>query len=164
MLAPPRWSAAWCAPVRSSVKRCALRERPTVPSSRIPPEFERRRLIVDKRRLERVFANLIENANRYAGGVTRVWWSSGSETQIRFVIEDARSGCSVQRAQAHLPTIRARCTGRGQSRSWGWHWPWARAHHRARAPTATGAVWVEDNAGRWRALCRATTAFRGIGT
>jgi signal transduction histidine kinase len=38
----------------------------------ISPDVEGLRLRVDKRRFERVMANLIENANLYAGGVTRV--------------------------------------------------------------------------------------------
>lgn len=38
----------------------------------VSPDVEGLRLRVDKRRFERVMANLIENANLYAGGVTRV--------------------------------------------------------------------------------------------
>lgn len=38
----------------------------------IPEAAEQRRVLVDKRRFERIVANLLENAERYAGGATRV--------------------------------------------------------------------------------------------
>ena len=38
----------------------------------IPGAAEQRRVLVDKRRFERIVANLLENAERYAGGATRV--------------------------------------------------------------------------------------------
>jgi len=50
---------------------------------------------VDKRRIERIVTNLIDNASTYAGGATRV----GVETQdgqVRLVVEDAGPGVPVE--------------------------------------------------------------------
>jgi len=57
------------------------------------------RLQVDKRRFERVMANLIENANLYAGGVTNVMvepfpLSGSAVTSIRVIVEDHGPGIS----------------------------------------------------------------------
>jgi len=46
---------------------------------------------VDKRRLERVLANLLENANRYAGGPTRVGIER-SGAWVRIAVDDAGPG------------------------------------------------------------------------
>lgn len=46
---------------------------------------------LDKRRVERVLANLLENADRYAGGATRVE-ISGGPTYIRIAVEDNGPG------------------------------------------------------------------------
>ncbi|MGD9702595.1 MAG: ATP-binding protein [Acidimicrobiia bacterium] len=46
---------------------------------------------VDRRRLERIVANLVENANRYAGGPTRIE-ISGDRDVVRIAVEDAGPG------------------------------------------------------------------------
>jgi signal transduction histidine kinase len=74
----------------------------------IGPDVEGLRLRVDKRRFERVMANLIENANLYAGGVTRVVVDrhppapDGAESDgvdaprsIRVIVEDQGPGVPV---------------------------------------------------------------------
>lgn len=45
----------------------------------------------DKRRLERILANLVDNAARYAGGVTRVGLERHGDT-VRIVVDDAGPG------------------------------------------------------------------------
>ena len=56
------------------------------------------RLRVDKRRFERIMANLVDNASAYAGGVTRVLidrdppGEGAGPTAIRVVVEDAGPG------------------------------------------------------------------------
>ncbi|HLX78004.1 MAG TPA: HAMP domain-containing sensor histidine kinase [Acidimicrobiales bacterium] len=57
----------------------------------INPEDDHRKLLVDKRRIERVFGNLIENADRYAGGATEVVVES-SDSFVRVAVDDAGPG------------------------------------------------------------------------
>jgi signal transduction histidine kinase len=73
----------------------------------IGPGVDRVRLPIDKRRFERVMANLVENARLYAGGVTRVsvachpagrddstgpWTGQPGRHAIRVVVEDRGPG------------------------------------------------------------------------
>ncbi len=66
----------------------------------VSPDVEGLRLRVDKRRFERVMANLFENASLYAGGVTRVVVErdprgpdgSGPPACIRVIVEDHGPG------------------------------------------------------------------------
>ena len=50
------------------------------------------RLWVDKRRIERVVANLVDNAAQYAGGVTRLAVEPGTGHGVRFVVADQAPG------------------------------------------------------------------------
>lgn len=59
---------------------------PLVVKADAPAEFR-----LDKRRAERVLANLLENADRYAGGATRVE-ISGGPTYLRIAVEDNGPG------------------------------------------------------------------------
>jgi len=47
---------------------------------------------IDKRRMERVFSNLVENANRYAGGVVRIGLCRSAGGGVRFEVDDAGPG------------------------------------------------------------------------
>ena len=58
------------------------------------PDLSGARLRVDKRRMERVIANLVENAQSYAGGVTRLLVERGPGT-IRIAVEDKGPGIPV---------------------------------------------------------------------
>ncbi|MGD0220532.1 MAG: HAMP domain-containing sensor histidine kinase [Acidimicrobiales bacterium] len=62
---------------------------------KVPVEIDResdhRELIVDKRRIERVFGNLIENADRYAGGVTQVVVETDDHA-VRVCVDDSGLG------------------------------------------------------------------------
>lgn len=51
---------------------------------------------VDKRRMERVVANLSDNAERYAGGVTRIAAERGADGSVRIVVADRGPGIPEQ--------------------------------------------------------------------
>jgi signal transduction histidine kinase len=57
----------------------------------VAADVENHHLLVDKRRFERIIANLVENASRYAGGVTRVTVEGRGPT-VRIAIDDAGPG------------------------------------------------------------------------
>ena len=57
----------------------------------IDPGVERRKVVADKRRFERILTNLLENAERYGGGATRVSVEGGKD-QVRIAVEDAGPG------------------------------------------------------------------------
>ncbi len=59
------------------------------------PGVESRHLLVDKRRFERILANLFENAARYAGGATLVAVEDHGSS-IRFIVEDAGPGIAPE--------------------------------------------------------------------
>jgi len=50
------------------------------------------RLWVDKRRIERVVTNLVDNAEQYAGGVSRLAVEPGPDGRVRFVVADRGPG------------------------------------------------------------------------
>ncbi|MDA8290042.1 MAG: HAMP domain-containing sensor histidine kinase [Actinomycetota bacterium] len=57
----------------------------------IDPAVESRKVIVDKRRFERILANLIENAERYAGAAIKVT-ATARDSSVRIGVEDAGPG------------------------------------------------------------------------
>jgi signal transduction histidine kinase len=59
------------------------------------PGVASRHISVDKRRFERVFANLFENAQRYAGGASLLAVEDHGDT-VRFVVEDAGPGIAPE--------------------------------------------------------------------
>jgi signal transduction histidine kinase len=58
----------------------------------VDPSVAGLRLWVDKRRIERVMRNLVDNAEQYAGGVTRVAVEPGAGRGVRFVVADRGPG------------------------------------------------------------------------
>jgi signal transduction histidine kinase len=121
----------------------------------VGPGVEGLRLRVDKRRFERVMANLMENASLYAGGVTRVsvernpraTGANGSEPPrtIRVVIEDNGPGIPLHERQ-HLFERFYRGSRAGQrstSEGTGLGLSLVAEHVRLHG----GAVWVEDAPG-----------------
>jgi two-component system sensor histidine kinase MtrB len=59
----------------------------------IPPQVENRQVMVDKRRFERIVANLLENAALYGGGPTRVAVEVATDRPaVRLVVDDAGPG------------------------------------------------------------------------
>lgn len=61
----------------------------------IPEAAEHRRVLVDKRRFERIVANLLENAERYAGGATRVTVETDARWG-RVAVEDRGPGIPAE--------------------------------------------------------------------
>ncbi|MGH3425188.1 MAG: HAMP domain-containing sensor histidine kinase, partial [Nocardioidaceae bacterium] len=59
---------------------------------------ERLRLDVDKRRLERVVANLVDNAQKHGGGCTRVGVSA-TDDEVRVEVDDAGPGVAPDRRE-----------------------------------------------------------------
>lgn len=73
----------------------AVAQAPTqhqAPSVNIDPSLDGCRLLVDKRRFERVMANLIENASLYAGGARTVWASAVPTGFVTVGVDDAGPG------------------------------------------------------------------------
>jgi two-component system sensor histidine kinase MtrB len=58
----------------------------------VDPAVAGLRLWVDKRRIERVVTNLVDNAEQYAGGVTRIAVEPGTGHGVRFVVVDRGPG------------------------------------------------------------------------
>ncbi len=58
----------------------------------VDPSVSGLRLWVDKRRIERVVTNLVDNAEQYAGGVTRLAVGPGPGRGVRFVVADRGPG------------------------------------------------------------------------
>nr|WP_249419837.1 HAMP domain-containing sensor histidine kinase [Rhabdothermincola salaria] len=54
------------------------------------------RLVVDPRRIRQAMGNLLENADRYAGGPTRVILEPGSEGRVRIVVDDTGPGVAPE--------------------------------------------------------------------
>jgi signal transduction histidine kinase len=58
----------------------------------VDPSVSGLRLWVDKRRIERVVTNLLDNAEQYAGGATRLAVEPGAAHSVRFVVADRGPG------------------------------------------------------------------------
>jgi signal transduction histidine kinase len=61
----------------------------------LAPDVAGLQVSVDKRRIERVVANLVENAAVYAGGVTRLAVEA-SDDKVRLIVEDAGPGIPAE--------------------------------------------------------------------
>ncbi len=108
------------------------------------PGVEDAILLVDKRRMERVIGNLIENADRYAGGPIQIGIASvGDNVQIS--VDDAGPGVPVEERDrvferfARGATARARASGEGTGLGLSLVHEHVKLHK--------GAVWVEDRPG-----------------
>lgn len=90
----------------------------TLPVS-IDPATATRYLVVDKRRVERIITNIVENAERHAGGATGVTVAVADE-MVQIAIEDHGPGVEAsererifQRFARGSQTARSRGSGRG---------------------------------------------------
>ncbi len=101
-------------------------------------------LAVDKRRMERVIGNLIENADRYAGGVTDITLCDVGQ-DIQIVVEDRGPGVPPDEREriferfARGSEARARASGEGTGLGLSLVSEHVALHH--------GSVWVEDRPG-----------------
>lgn len=101
-------------------------------------------VVADKRRLERVMANLIENAETYGGGVVRVSIEHGDGC-VRVAVEDAGPGVpDDERRRIFERFVRGRAAGRRSSgHGTGLGLALVAEHVRLHG----GRVWVEDRSG-----------------
>jgi len=84
------------------------------PEVSVTPAADHARLLVDKRRMERVMGNLLENASHYAGGATRVTvrTTPGGST-VEIAVIDRGPGIPVaERARVFDRFYRAAASGR----------------------------------------------------
>ena len=81
----------------------------------VPVEVDHRgptaRSPVDKRRLERIVANLLDNAQQHGGGPVRIASTTAATARVNLVVEDAGPGVSPVRAHPHLRALRPRHRG-----------------------------------------------------
>ena len=75
------------------------------------PGVASQHILVDKRRFERIFANLFENAQRYAGGVTLLAIEDHGDT-VRFLVEDAGPGIAPEERDRIFERFSRGSTGR----------------------------------------------------
>jgi two-component system, OmpR family, sensor histidine kinase MtrB len=108
----------------------------------VPPEVEERHVLVDKRRIERVIANLIENANLYGGGVTSISVED-LPGAIRIAVQDGGPGIPADEQDRIFERFSRGTTGqrRGSSEGTGLGLALVSEHVRLHG----GRVWVESS-------------------
>ncbi|MFM7337041.1 MAG: ATP-binding protein, partial [Actinomycetota bacterium] len=95
--------------------------------------------VLDKRRVERVVLNLLENARDHAGGATAIS-VTGDQKMLRIVVEDAGAGVAVSERERIFERF-ARGTASRNSTGSGLGLAIVQEHARALG----GKAWVEDN-------------------
>lgn len=107
----------------------------------IPDEVEDRHVLVDKRRIERVIANLVENAALYGGGVTRVA-VEGRPSAVRIAVEDSGPGIPTDERERIFERFSRGSSGRrrGSGEGTGLGLALVAEHVRLHG----GRVWVES--------------------
>jgi two-component system, OmpR family, sensor histidine kinase MtrB len=111
----------------------------------IPGTVGDRRVLVDKVRFERVMANLIENADRYAGGATRVVVVADAKWG-RIAVEDRGPGIPAEERERIFDRFSRGSSGRRRGMGDGTGLGLAIAAEHARV--LGGRVWVEPNGSR----------------
>ena len=123
---------------------------------RADPELEDAVLACDKRRLVRILANYLNNAEKYADGATCVFVERHDpdqdddpqgQTTVRISVEDAGSGVPEIGALAHLRPLQPRRPGRKPGRG-----------HRGRARVSP---WPRNTPGSRGVGCGSRTAMTG---
>jgi signal transduction histidine kinase len=110
----------------------------------LAPDVAGLQVSVDKRRIERVVANLVENATVYAGGVTRLAVEA-SRDRVRLIVEDAGPGIPAEgRERVFERFFRGSAAGRrGAGDGSGLGLALVAEHVRLHG----GRVWVDDRPG-----------------
>ena len=85
--------------VRQSVRSAARRHGLDEPPVKVRDEVGSPVITVDRRRFERVIANLIDNAHYYAGGATEVGLDTEGD-QLAINVDDAGSGVPVEERES----------------------------------------------------------------
>ncbi len=109
------------------------------------PGSEEERVAVDKRRFERIVANLLDNAQHYAGGATNVVVSL-HERQARVAVEDEGPGVPPEERERVFDRFSRGSSGRkrGLGEGTGLGLAIVAEHTRMMG----GRVWVEENGAR----------------
>ncbi|MGO9582267.1 MAG: ATP-binding protein [Acidimicrobiales bacterium] len=108
------------------------------------PGLASQHISVDKRRFERIFANLFENAQRYAGGATLLAVEDHGSS-VRFVVEDAGPGIAPEERDRIFERFSRGSTGRRRGLGDGTGLGLAIVAQHVRQHG--GRVWVEDRPG-----------------
>jgi len=95
---------------------------------------------VDKRRLERIVANLLDNARLHGGGATSVTLENGPRGGIRISVEDAGPGVAPSERARIFERFARGSAGRTRVGGTGLGLALVAEHARAHG----GQVWVED--------------------
>ncbi len=100
---------------------------------------------VDKRRMERVIVNLVENAQTHGGGLVRIAIESGDHNLVRLAVEDAGPGVPPEdRDRIFEPFVRGRAAGRrGSADGTGLGLALVTEHVRLNG----GGVWAQERPG-----------------
>ena len=99
---------------------------------------------VDKRRIERVLVNLVDNARLHGGGVERIAVVAGSVATVRVMVDDAGPGVDqADRERVFERFARGRASGRTQTSGSGLGLAIVAEHVRLHG----GSVWVGDAPG-----------------
>lgn len=109
----------------------------------IDPDLDREPLFLDKRRVERILANLLDNAREHAGGAVGVM-ARRDGAVLHLVVEDAGPGISVEDREVIFERFaRGRRAGsRGDTLGSGLGLALVNEHVRL----LDGRIWVEDRA------------------
>ena len=124
--------------------RHALQRTASVVPLHIDAALDGARVMGDKRRLERVVGNLVENAAAYGGGATGVWVER-AESGVRLVVDDRGPGVPAEeRTRVFDRFFRGSAAGRrGAGHGTGLGLALVADHVRVHR----GRVWVEDGPG-----------------
>ena len=126
------------------VERTVAATRHDIPVD-IPPSLAERRVTVDKLRFERIVANLLENADRYAGGATRVV-ADADGGWARVAVEDHGPGIPMDERERIFNRFSRGSSGRKRGDGDGTGLGLAIVAEHARV--LGGRVWVEENGSR----------------
>ncbi|MHB8434262.1 MAG: sensor histidine kinase [Acidimicrobiales bacterium] len=115
----------------------------------VPIQFDSlaadRRVLVDKRRFERIVANLLDNAQHYAGGATRVAVST-HDGLAQIAVEDEGPGIPHEERDRIFDRFSRGSSGRRRGLGEGTGLGLAIVSEHTRM--LSGRVWVEDNGSR----------------
>jgi signal transduction histidine kinase len=104
------------------------------------PKDEARTISVDKRRFERIMANLLDNARLHGGGVTRVVIDRPQPERVRIAVEDHGPGVAPSERALIFERFARGSAGRSRAGGTGLGLALVTEHAHAHG----GIAWVED--------------------
>jgi signal transduction histidine kinase len=126
------------------VRRCLDRTTSLTVPLEVETEVQDWLVLADKRRFERIIANLVENAQRYADGITRVRVTAHSETLAWIAIEDLGPGIA-EADRRHIFERFARAATTAGQRGTGGGTGLGLALVTEHIGLHGGSIWVEEN-------------------